>query len=76
MTEGTSAISQLLRETELVAGFKNWLILFCAEQYRRCKDDDSSLSLASECSNPALSLAWRRWYDRCHSAGSGVEAVE
>jgi thymidylate synthase len=67
LADGTSAIPELLKKTQLAPSFRNWLILFCAEQYRRGRDSRSSIALIAECTNPALSLAWQRWNERWRS---------
>jgi thymidylate synthase len=64
MSDGSAIAPALVRHTPLSAAYKNWLIVFCAEQYRRDNDKGSAKSLMRECTNPALALAWERWCNR------------
>jgi thymidylate synthase len=64
INDGSPIIPELLRRTPLDPGFKNWLILFCAEQYRRENNTASALVVIRECTNAALVVTWERWRDR------------
>ena len=67
VAHGVSVVPQVLETMGLVPALRNWLTVFCAEQYRRAHLADMALAAISECTNPALVLAWTRWNARTSS---------
>jgi thymidylate synthase len=67
---GTAAIDEVTRMGGISGPLRNWLMMFCAEQHRRAKEDALAMQAIRECTNPALVLAWMRWAARLSSADS------
>lgn len=57
---GLEGIATLSVETPM----RNILLIICADSARRRGFGDLAVQLSNQCTNPALSLGWRRWADR------------
>ncbi|MCH8146635.1 MAG: thymidylate synthase [Planctomycetes bacterium] len=60
-------ISDLARYPSAPEAIQNVLRVMAAELARRKQLLDLSQDLMADCSNPALSQLWDRWFERCHS---------
>ena len=43
---------------------QNLLLIICADSARRRGYGDLAAQLSNQCTNPVLTLGWRRWADR------------